>query len=610
MSMYDVLVVGAGHAGCEAALAASRLGASTALVTINLDEVGKMPCNPAIGGPGKSQLVREIDALGGAMGLISDESMIHIRLLNTSKGAAMQVRRAQADRVRYKHIWKRILESTNGLDLIEGMAVELLARDGRVAGVRMREGFELQSRTVIVAVGTFLNGRVLMGEVAYPAGRAGEPPSTDFADSLSSAGYKLERLKTGTPPRVHRDSVDATALERQDTAAQALCFSFWNEPRVLDTDLPVYVTHTNENTHHIIRENLEESSNYNGLMTGEGPRHCPSLETKIVKFPARTQHKVFCEPEGEDSAEIYLQGIYTAFSTAVQERIVHSIRGLENAHIERYGYNIEYDFIDPKHLSASLESERISGLYFAGQINGTTGYEEAAAQGLLAGVNAARQVRGDDPVVLSRGEAFMGVLIDDLVTKGIREPYRMLPSRAEYRISLREGNADLRLSELGHQWGLLPDACYERAHARRQALQELLKELRETRIGPSHALNAHLDPPLSNNGAALFELLRRPGVQLADLLPVSDLPRSIIEEAQIEGRYAGYLVQQEREIQRLQKMEGMRIPTDLDYLCLSNLSVEGQHILARVRPRSFGQACRVPGVSQADLAMLAMHLRR
>jgi len=610
MSTYDVVVVGAGHAGCEAALAASRLGASTALVTINLDEVGKMPCNPAIGGPGKSQLVREIDALGGAMGLISDESMIHIRLLNTSKGAAMQVRRAQADRTVYKHVWKRILESADGLDLIEGMADTLCTRNGRVTGVRMREGFEIQARTAVVAVGTFLNGRVLMGQVAYEAGRAGEPPSQAFAASLAEAGYELERLKTGTPPRVHRDSIDYTGLERQDTAEDALCFSFWNTPRILASDLPVYVTHTNEETHRIIRDNLKESSNYNGLMTGEGPRHCPSLETKIVKFPARGQHKVFCEPEGRDSAEIYLQGIYTAFSTAVQDRIVHSIVGLENAHIERYGYNIEYDFIDPQHLQASMESERIEGLYFAGQINGTTGYEEAASQGLLAGINAARSVRGEEPVILSRGEAFIGVLIDDLVTKGIHEPYRMLPSRAEYRISLREGNADLRLSELGHQLGLLSDACYERAHARKQSLDRLLKELQDTRIGPSHPINAHLDPPLAHNGASLFELLRRPHIRLAELMSTDDFPVSVLEEAEVEGRYAGYLVQQDREIQRLRKMEGMRIPDDFDYAGLSNISVEGQHLLDRVRPRSFGQACRVPGVSQADLAMLAMHLRR
>ena len=614
MQAYDIVVVGAGHAGCEAALAASRLGASTALVTINLDEIGKMPCNPAIGGPGKSQLVREIDALGGEMARITDESMIHIRMLNTSKGAAMQVRRAQADRSLYKRAWKRLLENADGLSIIEGMVDRLLVREHRVIGVHLREGLEISAKAVIVAVGTFLNGRVVLGDVAYPAGRAGEPPSLALAQSLQDLGFPLIRLKTGTPPRVHRDTIDVSQLERQDTSDQPLAFSFWSQPRVLANDLPVYVSHTNETTHRIISEYLKESSNYNGLIDGAGPRHCPSLETKIVKFPDRTSHKVFLEPEGVDSTEVYLQGIYTAFSPEVQQRIVHSIQGLEAAHIERYGYNIEYDFIDPLHLHPTLEAEGISGLYFVGQINGTTGYEEAAAQGLLAGINAVRKVRSEDPLVLSRGQAFIGVLIDDLVTKGITEPYRMLPSRAEYRITLREGNADLRLSEIGHRIGLLPDDRYEGVVRHKESLSKLLSELHDTRIGPTHPINARLiergSTRLTNNGASLFELLRRPHVRLADLMSVESLQEAVIQEAEIAGKYSGYLKQQDREILRLRKLESLAIPADMDFRALTNISIEGRDLLARVRPRSFGQASRVPGVSQADLSMLAIHLRR
>ncbi len=614
MQSYDIVVVGAGHAGCEAALAASRLGASTALLTMNLDEIGKMPCNPAIGGPGKSQLVREIDALGGEMARVTDESMIHIRMLNTSKGAAMQVRRAQADRNLYKQAWKRLLENAAGLSIIEGMVDRLLVRDHRVIGVHLREGLEIAAEAVIAAVGTFLNGRVLLGDIAYPAGRAGGPPSLALAQSLQELGFPLIRLKTGTPPRVHRNTIDISQLERQNTSEQPLAFSFWSQPRVLSTELPVYVSHTNETTHRIISEYLKESSNYNGLIAGEGPRHCPSLETKIVKFPDRTSHKVFLEPEGVDSTEIYLQGIYTAFSPEVQQRIVRSIIGLEAAHIERYGYNIEYDFIDPLHLRPTLEAQSIAGLYLAGQINGTTGYEEAAAQGLMAGINAVRKLRNEDPLVLSRGEAFIGVLIDDLVTKGITEPYRMLPSRAEYRITLREGNAVLRLSEIGYQIGLPPGARYEEVVRHKESLEHLLSELHEARVGPSHPINEQLiergSTPLTNNGASLFELLRRPHVQLSDLLSIEVIPEAVIQEAEMQGKYSGYLLQQDREIQRLRRLENLVIPDNLDFRCLTNLSIEGRDLLARVSPHTFGQASRVPGVSQADLSMLAIHLRR
>jgi tRNA uridine 5-carboxymethylaminomethyl modification enzyme len=613
MRLYDVVVVGAGHAGCEAALAASRLGAATALVTINLSEIGKMPCNPAIGGPGKSQLVREIDALGGAMAQVTDEAMIHIRILNTSKGQAMRVRRAQADRDAYTRIWTRMLAAGDGLDVIEGTVEELVVRDGCVTGVRLLEGLRIDAGTIVIATGTFLNGRVLIGDVAYPAGRAGEPASVGLSESLHRLGMRMGRLKTGTTPRVNRHTIDPTDLERQGTSETPLAFSFWHEPRTLPDEYPVYVTHTNEETHRIIRDNLRRSANFNGLISGRGPRHCPSLESKIVKFPDRPCHKVFLEPEGCDSPEVYLQGLYTAFDPETQQQIVHSIVGLEEGHIERYGYNIEYDFVDPLHLQPSLEVDGIDGLFLAGQINGTTGYEEAACQGLLAGINAHRKLRGETPIVLARDVAFIGVLIDDLATKGITEPYRMLPSRAEYRISLREGNADLRLATLGHAIGLLSDERYERVLQRKERIDRVVARLKRARIGPGHRLNQALAKkggPLVNNGASLFELLRRPPIRLEDLVTDADLTEDVRSEVEIAGKYAGYLERHQREIERRRRLDGMVIPSDLDYERLTSLSIEGRDLLQRVRPQSFGQASRVPGVSQADLSMLAIYLRR
>jgi len=613
MKHYDVVVIGAGHAGCEAAYASACLGVDTALVTINLSEIGKMPCNPAIGGPGKSQIVREIDALGGMMGKITDQSTLNIRLLNTSKGKAMQVRRAQTDRDAYKLLWKKTLEHTDSLNLIEGMVDEITLTDHRVSTVRLREGLEITAQAVIIATGTFLNGEVLIGNLVYPAGRTGEPPSIGLAQSLRDLGLRMSRLKTGTTPRVNNRSIDTSELERQRTSDVPLGFSFWREQHVLPDDFSVYVSYTNEETHAVIRDNLSLTPNFNGLITSEGPRHCPSLEAKIVKFPERSSHKVFLEPEGRDSAEVYLQGIYTAFPPDIQDRIVHSIVGLEHAQIERYGYDIQYDYIDPTQLSPTLSVSGIEGLFLAGQVNGTTGYEEAAGQGLIAGVNAARLVKGDPPFVISRGEAFIGVMLDDLVTKGVTEPYRMLPSRAEYRITLREGNADLRLSGIGHEIGLLDDRCFEQAMARKEAIEQLISRLKSERIGSRHPLNEVLvrsgTPALTDNGASLYELLRRPPVRLSDLINPNGNLQDVLTEVEIEAKYSGYLEQQEREIERLRRMEKLIIPEQIDYRALESLSIEGRDLLSRVRPRTFGQASRIPGVAQADLSMLAIVIR-
>ena len=614
MAKFDLVVIGAGHAGNEAALVAARLGVATALVTINLDEIGKMPCNPAIGGPGKSQIVREIDAIGGGIGLITDRAMINVRLLNTSKGPAMQVRRAQCDRHAYKTEWKKLLENEAHLEIIEGMVDELLVSDHRVVGVRLREGKTIPARAVVVATGTFLHGRVLIGKKTYPAGRSGEPPAIGLGESLRRLGLPLGRLNTGTTPRVNKNSIDYGDLARQDTSEIPLGFSFWHDPPLIPPDYPVYVTHTNAETHRIIRDNLHLSPNYNGLISGEGPRHCPSIESKIVKFPDRESHKVFLEPEGRDTAEVYLQGIYTAFPPEVQEKIVHSIAGLEHARIERYGYDIEYDYVDPRILSPTLAVDGIAGLYLAGQINGTTGYEEAAGQGVIAGINAARYVRGVPPFVLSRGEAFIGVMIDDLVTKGITEPYRMLPSRAEYRITLREGNADLRLARYGYELGLITENQYERVEARRSRIDEILHNLKSVRVRPRDPVNDRLaargTAPLDQNGASLYELLRRPPVRLSDLVDCADIPDNVATEVEIEAKYSGYLAQQAREISHLKKMEEIPIPDDIVYDELTNISIEGRELLARVKPHSFGQATRIPGISHADLTMLAIILRR
>lgn len=611
----EVIVVGAGHAGCEAALISARTGKETTLLTIDLDKMARLSCNPAIGGPGKSQLVREIDALGGEMAKNTDRSVLHMRRLNTSKGQAMQIMRAQVDRDKYRQEMKRVLETEENLRLNEGMVQELIVESGEIKGVVTREGVSYYAPAVVLTTGTFLSGKVYLGEASYPAGRTGEPPAEKLSDSLEDHGLSVERMNTDTTPRVNGDTIDFSRLESQTTTDEPFAFSYISKKQVLDDDFPVYLTRTNEQTHEIIRDNIDRNPRYNGTIVSAHPRYCPSLESKIIDFPDRKHHKVFLEPEGEASKEYYLQGIYTSSPPDVQEDIVGSMEGLENAHIERYGYGIEYDFVPPTQLKNSLETLQIDGLYTAGQINGTTGYEEAAGQGIIAGINAAR--RGEEQVILDRSQGFIGVMIDDLVTKGVNEPYRMLPSRAEYRIILRENNADLRLTELARELRTISQERYERYKDRKKRINEELERLQSTRVTPGKEVNdilkEHDTSPLEDQGASLYELLKRPELSWETILELGGLKNGtapeIQKEAEIRAKYEGYIKKQEKRIKQFREMEEKELPNSLDYDELDGLSTEGREKLKEVEPRTLGQAERIPGVTRSDITILTVWLK-
>jgi tRNA uridine 5-carboxymethylaminomethyl modification enzyme len=611
----DVVVVGAGHAGCEAALISARSGKDTTLLTIDLDKTARMSCNPAIGGPGKSQLVREIDALGGEMGKNTDRAALHLRRLNTSKGQAMRITRAQVDRDKYRREMKRVLETENNLRLREEMVQELIVNSGKVEGITTREGVSYYADSVVLTTGTFLNGTVYLGETAYAAGRTGEPPSEKLSESLENHGLALERMNTDTTPRINGDSIDFSTLESQNTMDKPFSFSYTSEKQVLPEDYPVHLTRTNQRTHEIIRDNLDRNPRYNGTVVSAHPRYCPSLESKIVDFPERDHHKVFLEPEGEESKEYYLQGIYTSSPPDVQEGIVRSMEGLEDARIERYGYGIEYDYLPPTQLKNTLEVTKIDGLYTAGQINGTTGYEEAAGQGIIAGINAAKS--DDSQVALDRSQGFIGVMIDDLVTKGIDEPYRMLPSRAEYRIILRENNADLRLTELGRELGTVSEERYEEYKRKKERVQEELEKLKSTRVTPGEKVNTVLKEsgtsPLEDQGASLYELLKRPELSWSDVLDLGSLDDGtnpeIKKEVVIRAKYEGYIKKQEKRIEQFRDMENEEIPESLDYEELDGLSTEGREKLKEVEPQTLGQAERIPGVTRSDITVLTVWLK-
>ena len=607
---YDVLVVGAGHAGCEAALAAARMGCETLIVTINLDTIAKMSCNPAIGGLAKGHLVKEIDALGGEMAKNIDKTGIQFRQLNTKKGPAVRSSRAQADKYAYQSEMKRVLERQPNLDIKQLLVDELLTENGKCIGILGHTQTAYLANTVILTTGTFLKGLVHLGDVSYSAGRAGESSAEKLSDSFLSLGFEIGRLKTGTPPRVNAHTVNFDVMELQPGDQQPRPFSFSTE-QITQPQMPCHLTYTNEKTHQIIRDNLHRSAMYSGRITGIGPRYCPSIEDKVVRFADKDRHQVFVEPEGRDTDEIYLNGISASLPEDVQVDMVHSIKGLENAEIMRFAYAVEYDFAPATQLYPTLETKRVENLYFAGQLNGTTGYEEAAAQGLMAGINAALKVRAEKPLILDRSQAYIGVLIDDLVTKDIREPYRMFTSRAEYRLELREDNADLRLTEMGRQINLIEDDTYERFQIKRKLVEEEINRLEQTRLKPSLDTQTLLKSTgISEIGqpTSLAELLKRPEIhygQIKQLAPNSQpLPDAVEEQVETQIKYEGYIARQITQIQQFKKMEHFRIPTDFDYASVRSLKTEASEQLAKIRPISVGQASRIPGVSPADISIL------
>jgi len=594
---YDIIVVGAGHAGCEAALAAARMGCGVVLVTISADQVAQMSCNPAIGGLAKGQLVREIDALGGEMAKAADETGIQFRMLNTGKGPAVRSPRAQSDRAAYRRAMKRRIEEQAGLSLLQAAVEELIVENGKAAGVRCQGGIEVRGRAVILTTGTFLRGVIHIGPTQTAGGRMGEPSAEGLSASLRSHGIELGRLKTGTPPRLDGRTVALDRLVGQPGDPEPTAFSF-STTSLPGPQLPCYLTHTNDRTHETIRANLDRAPLYTGQIRATGPRYCPSIETKVVRFADRGGHTVFLEPEGRDTPELYCNGIPTSLPVDVQDDIVHSIHGCESAHIVRYGYAIEYDFAPPTQLRPHLETKAVEGLFHAGQINGTSGYEEAAAQGLMAGINAALKLRGDDPFALRRDEAYIGVLIDDLVTRGTEEPYRMFTSRAEHRLILRHDNADRRLVPHGHRLGLISDA-------RKARLDE-----KERRIA---AVRAWLEQRTDGNDS-LAKVLRRPGISFADLCGIAPelrdekVPSDVAEQVEIEIKYEGYIARQLRQVERLKKMESRRIPADMDYGAIGQIGNESRKKLAAIRPVTLGQASRISGVTPADVSVLMVHL--
>lgn len=610
---YDIIIVGAGHAGCEAALAAARMGCSTLLLTLSLENIALMPCNPAIGGLGKAHLVREIDALGGEMARVIDRTGIQFRMLNTKKGLAVQSLRAQADKNLYKTLMRETLEEQDNLDIKEEMVEELVVAKGKAGGVTTREGWRYKAGAVILATGTFLNGLIHIGLRNFPAGRAGEFASVGLARSVLGEGFELGRFKTGTPPRLDGKSIDFSSMITHTGDSSPLPFSFSTE-RITISQVPCYMAYTNDKTHQVIRDNLKYSPLYQGVIQGVGPRYCPSIEDKVVRFSEKNRHQIFLEPEGINTHQIYANGVSTSLPVEVQLEFLRTIQGLENVQIMRPGYAIEYDFIPPTQLKPSLETHRIENLFNAGQINGTSGYEEAAAQGLMAGINAVLKVRKKEPLILKRSEAYIGVLIDDLVTKGTAEPYRMFTSRAEYRLILRQDNADYRLMEYGYNLGLLNEEQINRMRRKRNAVTEEIKRLNQTRIKPKKDINDYLaqipSSPL-NTTRSLAEILRRPEILYRHISRIAggngEIAEAVTKQVELEIKYAGYIERQRREVERFTAMEEKKIPDDIDYSAIPGLSSEVREKLSRIRPLSYGQASRIPGVTPAALSVLMVY---
>lgn len=614
---FDVIVVGAGHAGVEAALAAARLGGKTLLATLSLDNVALMPCNPSIGGPAKGHLVRELDALGGQMGISADLACIQMRLLNTGKGYAVHALRGQEDKPFYHTLMKKIVEDQENLELKQLMIDKLLVENGAVVGVEAETGEIFEAKCVILATGTYLRGRIVYGQVNYECGPNGLRSAQKLSASLLENGVELMRFKTGTPARIDARSLDYSKMEPQYGDEEVRNFSFISDIKTRE-QVPCYLTYTNEATHKIIRDNLHLSGMYNGMIEGVGPRYCPSIESKIVRFANKERHQLFIEPEGRSTNEMYVQGMSSSLPAHIQLQFMQTIPGLEHCKMMRAGYAIDYDCLDPLQLRPSLEHKAISGLFSAGQSNGTSGYEEAAAQGLMAGINAMMKINGREPLVLRRDEAYIGVLIDDLVTKGTSEPYRMMTSRAEYRLLLRQDNADLRLTEKGRAIGLVDDKRYGIFTEKRSALERTVSELGKQNISPSAENNAKLEAmgtaPL-RSGSSLLDLLRRKEVTYSKLQQAFDLPElasQVAEQAEIFAKYEGYITKQRQEVERFMKLENKRLPDDIDYRAIKELSSEAAEKLDKVRPANIGQASRISGVSPADISvlMVALELKR
>jgi len=613
---YDVIVIGAGHAGCEAALAASRRGVKTLLITSNVDNIALLPCNPSIGGPGKGHVAREIDALGGELAKIADRSTIHIRMLNTSKGPAMWALRAQVDKNKYKEEMIKSIQNQPNLFLLQEMVTGLLIKNNQICGVTVQSGEEFHSPTVIITAGTFLNGKIYIGKINYSAGRAGEIASIDLGNQLKSLGFSTTRLNTCTPPRIDRRSIDFSDLTEQKSAIEPLAFSYESEKKNYHKHT-VYITRTNAKTKEVIQSNINQVPLVNGTIQSIATRYCPSIEDKVVRFPHHESHQLFLEPESESTEEIYLQGFFTSLPPSAQLEALRTINGLEKCQIIRYGYAIEYDVIFPHQLKYSLETKKIKGLFLAGQINGTSGYEEAAEQGLIAGINAVQLLDNKEPFMLDRSQAYIAVEIDDLVTKSITEPYRLRTGLAEYRLLLRQDNADLRLTSYGYQYGLISEERYQKFLQKKEAIEKEINRLHHLKIVPDEKTNHKfkmLNTSPLQKPVSMADLLTRPQLSYADTASLDPerpkLDREVINQVEIHIKYSGYIKRQEEEVRRFKKTENYRIPTDIDYSQLYGISHEGMQRFSEIKPVSLGQAKRIPGVTPSDVTALMIHLEK